>query len=77
MIKKLAGSIRQYKKDSILAPIFMVLEVVMEVVIPLLMANLIDFGIDKGNMDYIFKIGIALHVDYLCYLELYQENLQQ
>ena len=62
MIKKLAGSIRQYKKDSILAPIFMVLEVVMEVVIPLLMANLIDFGIDKGNMDYIFKIGIALAI---------------
>lgn len=62
MIKKLAGSIRQYKKDSILAPIFMVLEVVMEVIIPLLMANLIDFGIDKGNMDYIFKIGIALAI---------------
>ena len=60
MIKKLAGSIRQYKKQSILAPIFMVLEVVMEVVIPFLMASLIDFGIDKGDMNYILKIGIAL-----------------
>ncbi len=60
MIKILSKSIRQYKRDSILAPIFMVLEVLMEVIIPLLMANLIDLGIDKGNMDYIIKIGIAL-----------------
>lgn len=60
MIKRLALSIRQYKKDSILAPIFMILEVVMEVIIPWLMANLIDFGIDKGDMNSILKIGIAL-----------------
>ena len=60
MIKKLSGSIRQYKKDSILAPIYVTLEVIMEVIIPLLMANLIDLGIDKGDMNYILKIGIAL-----------------
>lgn len=60
MLKKLAGSVRQYKKDSILTPIFMVGEVVMEVVIPLLMANLIDFGIENRDMSYILKIGLAL-----------------
>lgn len=60
MIKRLAGCIRQYKKDAILTPIFVTLEVVMEVIIPLLMANLIDYGIDAGNMNYILKIGVAL-----------------
>lgn len=60
MIKKLAKSIRQYKRDSILAPIFVSLEVVMEVIIPLLMANLIDFGIEAGNMSYIMRIGLFL-----------------
>lgn len=60
MLKKLSESIRQYKKDSLLAPMFMVLEVVMEVIIPLLMASLIDLGVDAGNSAYIFKIGMAL-----------------
>jgi len=60
MIKKLAGSIRQYKKDSILTPVFMLGEVLMEVFIPLLMANLIDFGIEAGDMAFIWKIGLAL-----------------
>ena len=46
MIKTLLKSVREYKRDSILAPIFVTLEVVMEVVIPLLMAMLIDKGID-------------------------------
>ena len=60
MIKKLAGSIRQYKKASILAPFYVTLEVVMEVIIPALMANLIDYGIDAGNMAYVAKTGAAL-----------------
>lgn len=60
MVKTLAKSIREYKKDSILTPILVSLEVVMEVIIPLLMANLIDYGIDEGNMGYIWKMGIAL-----------------
>lgn len=62
MIKALLKSVREYKRDSILAPIFVTLEVVMEVVIPLLMAMLIDKGIDAGNMNYILKIGIALAI---------------
>ena len=49
MIKKLAKSIKQYKKESILTPIFVSLEVVIEVIIPLLMANLIDKGSIKEH----------------------------
>ncbi|MDD3243696.1 MAG: ABC transporter ATP-binding protein [Eubacteriales bacterium] len=60
MIKKLMRSIRQYKKDTWLAPAFVSVEVVMEIVIPLFMANLIDYGIDAGNMVYIYKMGAAL-----------------
>lgn len=60
MIKRLLDCIGQYKKDSILTPIFVALEVVLEVIIPLLMANLIDYGIDGGSMSYIVKIGTAL-----------------
>lgn len=62
MIKKLLASVREYKKHSILAPIFVILEVVMEVVIPLFMANLIDYGIDDGNLEYIIKMGVMLVV---------------
>lgn len=62
MVKILSRSIREYKKESIQAPILVALEVVMEVVIPLLMANLIDYGIEKGDMGYIWKMGLALLV---------------
>lgn len=60
MIKKLAKSIREYKKEAILTPIFVSLEVVMEVIIPLLMANLIDKGMYDGNMNEVLKIGLEL-----------------
>ena len=64
MLKKLLGSVREYKKDSLLSPVFVSLEVVMEVVIPLLMSLLIDNGINgnggSGNMNYIVKIGLVL-----------------
>jgi len=60
MIKKLAQSIREYKRASILAPLLVGFEVIMEVIIPILMANLIDFGIDAGNMSYVVKMGAAL-----------------
>ncbi len=60
MIKQLAKSIREYKRDSILAPIYVSMEVIMEVLIPLLMATLIDDGIDMGNMSYIVKVGVIL-----------------
>lgn len=60
MIKRLAGCVRQYKRDAVLTPVFVILEVIMEVFIPFLMAYLIDYGIDEGNMSVIWKIGTAL-----------------
>ena len=60
MLKKLAKSIREYKKVSIITPIFTTLEVVMEVIIPLLLAKLIDEGVNVGNMPMILKIGLEL-----------------
>lgn len=60
MIKQLAGYIRQYKKNAILAPIFVIIQVVMEVIIPIFMSNLIDYGVDKGNIDYVIKSGVYL-----------------
>lgn len=62
MVRKLLRSVREYKKHSILAPVFVIFEVIMDVVIPLLMANLIDFGIDDGNLEYIVKMGVVLVV---------------
>lgn len=60
MVKKLMRSIREQKNNSILAMVTISGEVIFEVVIPLLMANLIDFGIDAGNMNYVLKMGIVL-----------------
>ncbi|CUX45273.1 ABC transporter ATP-binding protein [Clostridium sp. C105KSO13] len=60
MLKTLAKSIREHKRNSILTPILVSLEVFMEVIIPLLMAKLIDYGIDEGDMGYIWKVGIFL-----------------
>ena len=60
MIKKLMKCIRQYKTATLLAPTYVSIEVVLEVIIPLLMANLIDKGIDAGNMSEIIKYGIIL-----------------
>ncbi|MDF3001688.1 MAG: transporter ATP-binding protein, partial [Bacillota bacterium] len=53
MIKKLTASIRQYKKESILTPIYVIFEVIMEIIIPILMAYLIDYGINGKNMSYV------------------------
>ena len=62
MIKKLSKFIGQYKKDSILTPIFVIFEVIMEVIIPYLMAKIIDVGVQNGDLNYIFKIGAILVV---------------
>ena len=60
MNKTLFKSIREYKKQSILAPLFVILEVLMEVLIPLEMAKIIDIGIANGDMSYIVQRGIVL-----------------
>ncbi len=57
MIKELSKCIGEYKKNSILAPLFIMGEVIMEVIIPVLMAFMIDNGIEKGDMGYVLKIG--------------------
>ena len=57
MIKTLAKQIKEYKSASLVPPIFMILEVAMEMVIPLLMASIIDDGVQAGDMKHIFAIG--------------------
>ena len=60
MIKKLAARVRQYKKQAIATPLFMVGEVAMEALIPMIMSRLIDFGIEDGSMEQIFLYGGCL-----------------
>lgn len=58
MIKTLTGQIKQYKRDTILTPIFTALEVIMEVLIPYVTARIIDLGISQHNMHNVWKYGI-------------------
>ena len=60
MIKQLASCIGEYKKDSILSPVFVILEVILEVAIPTLMAYMIDQGIEKSNMQVLGKMAVIL-----------------
>ncbi len=60
MIKTLLGSLREYKKGSILTILLSVLEAAFEILIPLRMADLIDQGIDLGNMAAVWKFGIVI-----------------
>jgi ATP-binding cassette subfamily B protein len=62
MLKTLVASIREYKKESILAPACVTLESILEIIIPTLMAHLIDYGISQKNMAYVLGIGLALVV---------------
>ncbi len=68
MIKRLSKCIREYKLPSILAPIFIACEVILEVFIPRIMGWLIDNGIDKGDTSYVIRTGFLLVV--LCTLSL-------
>lgn len=60
MVKTLIGQIKQYKKVSAITPVFTMLEVIMEVVIPLITASLIDDGIKAGNMGHVYRYGILM-----------------
>ncbi|CDM70205.1 ABC transporter [Clostridium bornimense] len=68
MIKKLASYIGEFKKATILTPIFMILEVVMEMIIPLLMAKIIDNGVGNGDMKYVTIVGAVMIVTAFCSL---------
>lgn len=62
MIKKLAHYIGEYKKDAIQAPLFISLEVLMEILIPIVMAMIIDNGLEKGDVGYVVKVGCLIFV---------------
>lgn len=62
MLKVLGAQIKEFKKDSLLTPVFMILEVIMEMIIPLLMASIIDDGVNAGNLNHIYKIGAIMIV---------------
>lgn len=62
MIKTLAAQIKEFKRDSILTPVFMILEVIMETIIPLLMASIIDDGVEAGNIHHIYVVGAWMTV---------------
>ena len=62
MIQTLAQSLRQHKRGSLITICLSVLEVIFEIIIPLCMSNLIDYGIDNGDMAQVWKYGIALVV---------------
>ena len=57
MIRTLLGYVGEYKKDSILTPLFMIIEVTMEVLIPYVTASIIDDGIQAGNLSHVFAYG--------------------
>ena len=60
MIKRLSQSIREYKKDAILSPLYVLVESLLDVAIPFVMAGLIDKGIEAGNMSMILRYGAIL-----------------
>lgn len=60
MLKTLGSQIKEYKKASIATPIFMILEVIMETVIPLMMGSIIDYGVNVGDAGHIYRMGALM-----------------
>ncbi len=60
MIKTLLAQVKEYKKSSILSPVFIVLEVIMEVLIPFMMASIIDNGVENGDMKHVVFMGVCM-----------------
>lgn len=57
MLKTLASYIKEFKRDSLMTPVYMIFEVIMEMIIPLLMASIIDDGVEKGDINHIYLMG--------------------
>ena len=57
MLKTLGAYVGEFKKDSLITPLYMILEVIMEMIIPLLMASIIDDGVEQGNLQHIYMMG--------------------
>lgn len=62
MLRTLGAQIKEFKKDSVFTPVFMILEVIMETIIPLMMASIIDNGVEAENMAHIYKMGALMVV---------------
>lgn len=62
MIKTIARYVKEFKRAAIATPIFMILEVVMETIIPLMMASIVDKGVEPGNIGHIYKMGALMFV---------------
>ena len=60
MLKTIGAQVKEFKKDSFLTPLYMILEVMMEMVIPLMMASIIDDGVEEGNIGHIYKMGVFM-----------------
>ena len=60
MIKTLLAQVKEFKKASFLTPVFMILEVVVETLIPLVMADMIDNGVEAGNVSYLYRKGAIM-----------------
>ena len=60
MIKTLLAQVKEFKKASFLTPVFMILEVVVETLIPLVMADMIDHGVEAGNISYLYQRGVIM-----------------
>ena len=60
MIKTLLAQVKEFKKASFLTPVFMILEVVVETMIPLVMADMIDNGVEAGNISYLYRKGAIM-----------------
>ena len=64
--KTLSKQIKEFKKDSILTPVFMILEVVVETLIPLLMASIVDKGVNGRDLNHIYMVGGVMFLLALC-----------
>ena len=60
MLRRVLKEVKEYKAASIATPIFMIMEVIMEMMIPFLMASIIDDGVNKGDMNHILKVGLLM-----------------
>ena len=60
MLKTLKAYVGEYKRTAVAAPVFIVFEVILEMIIPLLMSEIIDNGLGAGNMNYVVKVGLIM-----------------
>ena len=68
MIHTIVKQVKQYKKPSLLTPLFATLEVIMEVLIPYVIAAIVDKGIDGGNINAVYRYGAIMLVLAMCSL---------